>query len=187
MKLISLKSHFTRVFLFFTLNLYLNSLFGNSNLNSLSYKEEISSIRKGYVEALDSKIKTKDMLTNLSLKLSKAPIFLAYYGAFQGLMAKHANSPIAKFEFLTDSKKSLANAIKLDPNNPEIRFLRFSLEYYIPNWLGFSSNIQSDKKVIIQNIDLVTDKEVQKTIAKFLIETKLCNLQEIDKLKHIYN
>ncbi|HET8829231.1 MAG TPA: hypothetical protein VFM79_07800, partial [Pelobium sp.] len=71
----------------------------------------------------------------------------------------------------------------------EVRFLRFSLQYYVPAFLGYSGNLTTDKNKIVALVknttaaDLKMDKEVFKNIVKFMIESKKCNAQEVAILK----
>jgi hypothetical protein len=69
--------------------------------------------------------------------------------------------------------KTLSKAIAADPANPEIRFLRFSIQYYVPAFLGFSKNLDEDKKVIVQHFEglkQVYSDELVKGVADFLIK-----------------
>ena len=73
----------------------------------------------------------------------------------------------------------------------EVRFLRFSLQYYVPAFLGYSGNLTVDKDKIVALIknttaaDLKMGKEVFKNIVKFMIDSKKCNAQEIAILKKV--
>jgi hypothetical protein len=118
---------------------------------------------------------------------NKNPLLLGYMGTLEALKAKHAWNPYNKIKYVSRSLKTMHNAILQDPDNLEIRFMRFSIEHYTPAFLGFSKNLNDDREAmiaIIKNNNYGTaDFELSQNIIKFLIESNRCTPSEIQFLK----
>ncbi|MEN9369735.1 MAG: hypothetical protein RI952_600, partial [Bacteroidota bacterium] len=76
----------------------------------------------------------------------------AYIAYFTALKAKHVSNPYAKIEYVRNFDRTIKKAIELAPDNLEIRFLRFSVQDNIPLYLGFSKELDIDKKIIVQQL-----------------------------------
>ncbi len=111
------------------------------------------------------------------------PVVKAYRGVAEALVAKVAWNPVIKIGHLKSSREFLNNAVKEDPTNLEIRFLRFSTQYAIPAILGFSHDLQEDKDAImayLQDISgLALDRDLLLFIIDFMGTTKLCSEEEL--------
>lgn len=81
----------------------------------------------------------------------------------------------------------LNEAVILSPSDIEIRFLRFSIQYYTPKWLGYSKNMEEDKTMIISNIhnykSFGIDPGVLDWIEEFMINSGYCNAEEIEIIR----
>lgn len=115
-------------------------------------------------------------------------VLFGYKGASNMIMAKYKLLPTTKLSYFNEGKKILEKAIKLAPNNVELHYLRLSIQLNIPSFLGYSSHIDSDKKILIQHIKsntLSATSDLEKRIINFLLSNKLCTKHElsIDK-KH---
>jgi hypothetical protein len=64
-------------------------------------------------------------------------------------MAKHAGNPLSKYSNFNKGKKLLENAVKRDPKNLEIRFMRYICQEKTPSFLGYKENLEEDKKFIL--------------------------------------
>lgn len=116
------------------------------------------------------------------------PILLGYKGAANMIMAKYKLLPTTKLSYFNEGKKILEKAIKSAPNNVELHYIRLSIQLNIPSFLGYSSQINSDKKILIQHIKsnpLSAKSDLEKRIINFLLSNKQCTKDElsIDK-KH---
>ena len=139
-------------------------------------------LRVWYVEAVDNESKIEAALSLIKDVNTEHPVVLAYKGAFEALKAKHVWSPYTKLECLNLGQSILKKAIQKDPDNVEIRFLRFSINHYLPDFLRDSSELILDKKTIYQNIEAGIknglSQDVVHTIAQFLIDSKRCTFKE---------
>lgn len=87
------------------------------------------------------------------------PINLAYTGVSAAMQAEYASGPWNKLRFFNDGKKALEKAISMDPFNPEIRFLRFSIQSNIPALLMYSGDLDKDLLLIEQYLKSTPDIE----------------------------
>ena len=100
-------------------------------------------------------------------------LVLAYKGAAEAIRARDA-SMFNKLTYVQDAAKTFAQAVAIDPKNPEIRFLRFSVESNLPAFLGLSKHVDEDKELLLQaalgypNSGL--DAEAFRTVRDFLVE-----------------
>jgi hypothetical protein len=151
-------------------------------------------VRETFYSAVEDEALTEKLfnyLTGLSgNKLEDlSPLLLGYYGATETLIAKHAFNPFKKLSKLNDGLEKLAKAINQNPDNLEIRFLRFSILHYIPGFLGFSREREEDLKSIY-NLLLLKDYSqlefsIQKGIMEFLLDSKRLNpvqTRDLEKL-----
>ncbi|TAF43687.1 MAG: hypothetical protein EAZ51_06805 [Sphingobacteriales bacterium] len=171
-----------------TLTLVIALLFGKV---CLAY--DIDKIRLDYIAAVNSSKKTNILYNELKAIAQPDALILAYLGSAEALRAKHAFNPINKLAYLKQGSITLAKAVETDPNNIEVRFLRFSLEHYVPSFLGYNKNLEADKAKIIQLLQhknkaetTASNHQITKNIIRFLLETKRCNLTETALLKKIY-
>lgn len=137
---------------------------------------DIQNLRKRYYAAVNSAKITDNLYDELQAYSRKTALIQAYIGSLEALKAKHAYNPYSKLQFLKQADQSMRQAVKADPENIEIRFLRFSYQYYVPEFLGYSTHKEADVKVIVNQIlagnYASDDKELMKQIVGFLEETK---------------
>ena len=112
---------------------------------------DMAQIREKFYKLTFNSADTELVLNEVRLINNKTGVILAYEAALEALMAKGAWNPFSKINHVKLSKAIFDQAIKIDPTNIEIRFIRFSVEYHIPKWLGLSKNMQLDKDYIIKN------------------------------------
>lgn len=116
-------------------------------------------------------------------------LIIAYRGGVLALQSKHAFWPFNKMSYLNDSMDFFAKAVKADPDNLEIRFMRFSILYYVPGILGYDEEEEDDLKIVYsllleKNYSMV-EQEIQKGMIEFVLDTELLNKEEEQKLNNI--
>ncbi|QHT66525.1 hypothetical protein GXP67_07570 [Rhodocytophaga rosea] len=145
---------------------------------------DMNTIRQEYIEAVNSDNKTDELLKKLSKTAGTEPLLIAYKGATEALKAKHAFNPYTKLSYLKKSNESLQQAIQLRPQDVEIRFLRFSIQHYLPAFLRSDKELQEDKSVIIEHLkDEGLEKPLRQSIGKFMLESGRCTAQEVKQVK----
>ncbi len=117
----------------------------------------------------------------------RSAYMLAYKAAALSLKAKHDWNPYNKLNWLKEALNIFEEAIRMDPDNIEIRFLRFSIEHYMPDFLGFSQHLEADKNAILKNIHHYQDFDLELTHLKsfhgFFEESKRFDQRELDQIK----
>jgi hypothetical protein len=149
---------------------------------------DIQTVREIYAKAADNEALADKLYQWLRKQdLSNQAILLAYLGASEALKAKNAFFPFVKLDYIQQAQATFAQAVKLAPEDIEIRFLRLTIEANTPNFLGFSSNVDADKALIIKNIRTSeTHLAMKQAIADYLLKSKLCNENEMLILKSVF-
>ena len=98
------------------------------------------------------------------------PTITAYEAAAKALIAKHSWNPITKFSTLQDALILLDKAISMEQMNLEIRFLRLYIENSLPTYLGKSNNMKDDKRLIIENIELLNTLDLNADIIQYILK-----------------
>ena len=101
-----------------------------------------------------------------------------YIAAANMIEAKHLFNPATKLSCFNKGKTLLDNAIKNEPNNIELRFLRLGIQTNAPSFLGYSGQIQTDKSLILLQYVSQTDLDLKKRIKEFMMQSSICTEQE---------
>lgn len=112
-------------------------------------------------------------------KNAQTTVEKGYEAAYQMFMAKHTHNPIKKMRYFNSGKKLLEQQIAQDKNNTELRFIRLCIQYYIPDYLGYKSNIHSDKEFVMNNLHKMQDKKTKALIYKYLAGAKMYTNEEL--------
>ncbi len=119
---------------------------------------------------------------------SYSPLILAYNAGIYALQSKHAFWPFTKMSYLNDSMELFEKAINKEPDNLEIRFMRFSILYYVPGILGYAKEKKNDLEIIynllLQNDFSNVSYEIQQGIVEFLLESEMLSSDETKILKN---
>lgn len=107
------------------------------------------------------------------------PVDRAWAGALEAASSPCVKGAFRKLEYFSRGKKNLEEAILADPQNPEIRFLRFATQSQAPNFLEYD-NLKEDKTLLLEQLpQMLQQKETKRfwmKIGNFLIDSgKLSN------------
>ncbi len=139
-------------------------------------------IRDLYYEASTAEAGVDKLLAELSKNnASKDMTLMGYEGMAYLLQAKYSWNPYSKLKSFDKGKSTLEKAIMRDKNNVELRFLRFCTQVNSPSFLGYNSQIEEDKSIILNNWAELQDDDLKKRIKDYLLTTDVCN--ESDKKK----
>lgn len=161
------------------------------NINAMAAAPDLKKIREDYIASISNSEKADALCSQLQSIKNPDAIILAYLGSAQAIKAKHAWNPVNKMSYLKQGFNTINKAVSKDPNQLEVRFLRFSLQFYVPGFLGYSKNIETDKDKIIsllqneKNSNLNIDKKILKDMVNFMIDSKKCDAQEIAVLRKV--
>ncbi len=149
--------------------------------------EEIRNIKQAMYRSIESSYVTDSLYADLKSRVPQNALLIGYLGTLEALKAKHAWNPYNKIKYVALAQKTLKRAIKKDPSNMEIRFMRFSVQHYTPAFLGFSKDLDEDRGVIAKQYRNrkfgQADQELVKNIASFMISSKRCAQDELALFK----
>lgn len=134
----------------------------------------LTEVRKQYTLAISDEDKAETLYAKLNTSEAKEDVLLlAYCGATRALMAKHALNPYSKLKYLKEGSAMLNQAAQKNPKQIEVRYLRFSVENNVPDFLDYRQHLASDKKVIVDAILSDThglSKEVLKDVVAYMLK-----------------
>lgn len=133
---------------------------------SPSYVFDIEYIRKNYHKAQND----ANFCREMTQQLSKEPgtVYLAYLGAFQAIWAHHTVNPLGKLNSFNEGRKKIEAALKIEPNNIEIRFVRYSIQKNAPSFLNYRKNIVEDRKFLNEHKNTVEAQSLRVLINNVL-------------------
>lgn len=146
----------------------------------ISNAQDLKEIRVQYpkaVENADAATKLDGALVKLNS--SSKPILFAYKGAVSTLKAKFAKRKNEKKEFFKAGVSLIESAVKAEPSNIEIRYIRMSVQENSPKFLGYHKNIEEDKQFILKNYTNVSSKELKDVIKDFVLKSE--NFDDTEK------
>lgn len=129
---------------------------------------DLNIVRANYNKVVSDKELCKKMIEELAETKNNPATHLAYLGALQTIWANHVFSPISKLNTFKKGKKNIEQAIKKEPDNVELRFIRLSVQKNTPSFLGYKSNINEDTEFIKKNRHRIGSEIVHKNINKLL-------------------
>ena len=130
-------------------------------LVSQAQSVNISQVRELYKEAAfeeSAAHKLFDLTKNSSIETDY--VQFSYHAVSQMLLSKFALNPFVKLKAFNDGKEKLEKVIELNPNNIELRFLRYCVQDGTPPFLDYKSNMLEDSDLINEKIS-TSSKELQ--------------------------
>ncbi|KEQ28486.1 hypothetical protein N180_02300 [Pedobacter antarcticus 4BY] len=152
---------------------------------SLFAEPEINQLRDLYAQSASSK-KSADQLLNLLKGADKnsAAIYIGYKGAAEMMQAKYGFNPFSKYKSFKRGKLLLEEAVKKDDKDIEVRFLRFTIQTNLPQFLGYDKQVKQDKKFLLTHLNTVRDNKLKQNIVAYLTTSRHCSEQEKMSLKY---
>lgn len=130
----------------------------------------LDEVRKNYSKMASNEDLCKTAMANLSEIKDHSATHLGYLGGLQTIWANHVFSPISKLNTFNKGKKNIEQAIKKEPKNVELRFIRLSVQKNAPSFLGYYSNIKEDMQFIKNNRSGIKSEILNKHIEPLLKE-----------------
>jgi hypothetical protein len=153
----------------------------------LAAPADLPELRKQYYASVNDSKVADQLYDKLKSRSHADPLTLAYFGAIQAVRAKHAFNPYHKVSYLKKGIADLNTAVGKNPDDLEIRFLRFSLQHYVPAFLGMSKHLDQDRVAIVSLMKAkrygTVDAELRKALVSFMKESKRCSAAEITTLE----
>lgn len=151
-----------------TLSLTITTLF-----YQIEYTYRVPDLRKLYEKGAKDKATCEKLVSHLNQYKGQDPVVLGFEAGVQGMMAKFVWSPYTKIKHLRTSAELFDQVVKKHPQVTEVRFLRYSLEFFIPRYLNMSEHLDEDKKIFLDSLfrypNSDIDADVYRTIRGFLL------------------
>lgn len=144
---------------------------------------ELINVRTQYEEAAISEKTATTLLIYLQPRVSESPQMAGYAAATQIMMAKYYFNPFSKYETFQKGKTQLDGLINTYPKVIELYYLRFSIQCNTPAFLGYNTNIEADKKYLLQHLSEVKDRDLHKRIVAYLLVSNRLTPDETKQLK----
>lgn len=137
-------------------------------LSFLAVDNDIKHVRELYAKAAYTEDATNQLINYLSDKKELSPLLLGYKGSATALLAKYSINPYRKVKYFNAGVAVVEKAIKKEPSNFELRYIRFSIQTNAPGFLGYYDNIASDKSFLLKGISAISDQDLKKNVTAFL-------------------
>lgn len=144
---------------------------------------EIADIRKTYTDAAKSEANAKSFAEKLSSvsDTDSDKVLVAYKGCSLTLKSKFSGNLPDKISFMKEGAKLIDGAVASEPNNIEIRMIRFSVQESVPKIVGYKKNKAEDKAFILAHYKDAGD--IKEYIRNFINQSKSFTVAERKALK----
>lgn len=155
----------------------------------ITYAHTIDEIRKTFQLAINNSNITEKLSSDLK-KISKPDALTqAYIASLEALKAKHAWNPFTKHQYMKSFGDMMNNAVNRMPENMEIRYLRYNIQYNVPSYLGYSSNLEEDRKFIVNSFlkknFSTTNKKLITEVYTFMVSSNSVSPEEKIKMEKV--
>ncbi|SKB65072.1 hypothetical protein SAMN05660477_00494 [Soonwooa buanensis] len=130
----------------------------------------LDDVRKNYDKMASNEELCKSAIANLKGTKNNSSTHLGYLGGLQTIWANHVFSIMSKLNTFKEGKKNIEEAIKKEPDNVELRFIRLSVQKNAPSFLGYKSNITEDIQFIKNNRSQIKSPVLNRHIESLLKE-----------------
>jgi len=147
-------------------------------ISTLSFANHIDKmeLRKQYYQSLDNKKLADDFMFKMeSISVEHDALLLAYKGMAYFLEANLSINPYAKYTYFKKGKSLLEEAVNKNPWNAEIRFMRFCVQTSAPKFLGYISNIETDKYYLVEQWKGLNDADLKNKISNYMLTLSYFN------------
>jgi len=154
---------------------------------TISISEDTNQIRSQLEKApFDEEVAT-NLLNNLRGMEDKDALHTAFLASAEGIMCIHTASIFKKMKYANNAIEKADEAVHLDANDYEIRFIRFTIQSQIPKIFGKSSDLKQDKEYLIDNFNSTQLEHIPyrsiEEMVHIMDESKIFTDSEIIKLK----
>jgi hypothetical protein len=111
-----------------------------------------------------------DELLNLS-KNSEDPTIQAYAAGAEMASAQYKFSPLSKLSAFKSGKAKLEKLVEANRQNPEIRFIRYTIQLKCPSMLGYNKELKTDRAFLLGEMQGLrkNNPELYKYILSFML------------------
>lgn len=149
----------------------------------------LSALRHLYAAAATDEAPARRLLAAVNGYDGPSAPILGYRAVAEAVQARYAWSPLTKLRAVREAERLFARAVLLDPQNVEVRFLRFTIEVNVPRYLGYSQHLPDDRAVIMRGAhhypNLGLDAQSLTLIRDFMLQRGACTPEEARMLRAI--
>lgn len=138
----------------------------------------LAEARQLFVKASGSE---KDCRRLMELEPGNGPqryTLTGYKAAGTMMIANYLGNPVSKLSNFRKGRKMLEDAIRSSNNDIELKFIRYTIQTNIPGFLGYSSNIQSDKNLLLKEFKAIKDAQLAGMIRDYMLQKGRLNENE---------
>jgi len=152
-------------------------LFFSIIINTIVYSQSVD--KQTFYNAFsgESLEKIDAVLTSLE-KAKSSDINNVYLAGLKMKKASLINSPIKKLNIFKEGKNLLETEISKYPINTEFRFIRLAIQEKAPDFLGYNTNLQEDKKIIVKNYSTI-DNVLRKYILEYSKKSEILKTTDL--------
>lgn len=140
---------------------------------NLVIQSNIERLRENYPLAIKDKEVCNAEIERIKDSKTTDPLEMAYQGAYRMVWADHLSTPISKLNSFKAGKKLIDAALKKRYGDPEIHFLRLTIQQNAPAILKYNKDIQEDMNQIVKNWGSITSSKLKQQIKDFLLTNEL--------------
>lgn len=134
-----------------------------SQVNGQAKKMDLDDIRINYAKSVSDKKLCEQMIKEIGLQ-TPSPVLMCYLGGLQTIWAQHVFNPFQKMQTFKKGKINIEKAIQQERDNPEMRYIRLSIQENAPSILGYHSDIQNDRVFLQKHLSEITSEVVRRNI-----------------------
>lgn len=157
-----------------------------ATMQALSAQPAIEDLRNRFFAMNDEKCGQLKFFESIQSDVYNSATHQAYAGAAEAASAECVSGPRGKLRYFNRGKANIEEAVSREPDNPEIRFMRFATQANIPSFL-FYDNIKEDKALIIDQLPALlghpTERNFWVRVADFMIKSGKLSSEEENKIK----
>ncbi len=115
-----------------------------------------------------------------------SPILIAYHGSLTARAAGHSFNPYTKWTNFNKGRSLIETAVSHEPGNPEIRFIRLSVQHAAPSFLGYTEHVGDDLDFVLSALTrgwLTDQLKLRKQIIAFLEKNQLISAPQSNELR----
>lgn len=133
---------------------------------------DIDEIRTLYKQTDGSKENTIMLYNKLQAVTEQdGNVFLAYKGASIAMKGRFEKGAKQKTAIFKEGIIMVETALKQEPNNMEIRFIRLSIQQNSPKLLKYKKNIDEDKNFILSNYEKIESNKLRNYIKDYILNS----------------
>lgn len=136
-------------------------------------------LRALYYQANENKQQAEIFYNRLKgVDENSEPVLVCYKAMALLMQAKHSYNPYQKLAKFKNGKNLLEHAVARQPQNVEIRFMRFCTQTQVPAMLGYSGDVDADRTFIIKQWPSMYDADLKKKIKDYMLQYGQCSENE---------